>query len=237
MGRLRKIFDVGRSDALLGFSGDTKRALPLIFQVLATTRSFQGSLFRTLDVPQFAHHLANVLNVVLAKAEGAAAQEEPDCTFLLAGWSWSLGRFVIYRYTFNKRSWQFSINRVAKAPRAIQSDGRVRICGVIGDGGRDFIGRLARDFNRRIITGRLGYHPLEALYQQTIDPLVDSVGGPIQVSKVYRSIRVEHFATRIDGELYVSGRPVLPYENVHLRDIFRNDNGTWTIYPQGVESK
>ncbi|WP_142280343.1 hypothetical protein [Mycobacterium paraense] len=229
-----KIFDIGRSDALLAFSGDTKRALPLIFQILATTRSFQGSLLRTLDVPKFAHHLVNVLNAVLAKAEGAAALEKPDCKLLLGGWSWSLGRFVIYRYTFDKRNWQFIVSGVTRAPRAIQAEGRVRICAVIGDGGRDFTGRLARDFNRRIISGRLGYHPLEALYQQTIDPALDSVGGPLQVAKVYRSIRVEHFATRIDGDLYVSGRPVLSYENVDLRAIVRNDNGTWTIDPQGA---
>ncbi|MDI3279697.1 hypothetical protein QK292_19355, partial [Arthrobacter sp. AL08] len=57
-----KIFDVGRSDAIIAFAGDTLRALPLIFQAVATGSSYEGSQLRTLDLPKFAGHLNNVIN-------------------------------------------------------------------------------------------------------------------------------------------------------------------------------
>jgi len=60
-----KIFDVGREDSVLAFAGHTWRALPLALQAVATTSSYNGSVLRTLDLPQFASHLENVLNVVL----------------------------------------------------------------------------------------------------------------------------------------------------------------------------
>lgn len=228
-----KIFDVGRSDALLGFAGNTWRALPLIFQVLATTRSYEGSALRTLDLPKYAGHLERVLNVVLQQATGPAAADPPGCEFLLAGWSWSEGRFLIYHYRFEKRTSRFVVVGKKRPTPAIRSRGRVRIYAVIGDAGRKLTGQMVKDYNLGVISGKLNYHPLEALYQQTLDPEIPSVGGPVQVAKVYKSIRVEHFATRVDGHLYISGRPVLPYaENVDLRVIARSENGTWAVEPR-----
>lgn len=79
-----KTFDVGRDDALLAFAGNTCRALPLVFQAVATTRSYNGSTLRTLDLHQFAKHLESVLNAVLDEAKGPASREVPECEFLLA---------------------------------------------------------------------------------------------------------------------------------------------------------
>ncbi|MGW4716827.1 hypothetical protein [Nocardia sp. NPDC004260] len=225
-----KIFDVGRSDALLGFAGNTWRALPLIFQVLATTRSYEGSLLRTLDLPKYAGHLERVLNVVLDQAMGPAAADPPDCEFLLAGWSWSEGRFLIYHYLFDKGTSRFVLSGLRNPPPSIARPAKVRLYGVIGDAGRKLTGQLAKGYNLGAMSGKLDYRPLEALYKQTMDPEIRSVGGPVQVAKVYKSIRVEHFATRIHGKLYISGRPVLPHsENVDLRVIARGEDGTWEI--------
>ncbi|TGD84356.1 hypothetical protein BayCH28_25980 [Mycolicibacterium sp. CH28] len=225
-----KIFDIGRSDALLGFAGNTWRALPLIFQILATTRSYEGSQLRTLDLPKYAGHVERVLNVVLEKAAGPASSDPPDCEFLLAGWSWSEGRFLIYHYTFDKSKAKFIVYRRKHPPRSIRARGRVRIFAAIGSGGRNFTGRIAKSYNVGDISGPIDYYPLEALYQQTIDLEIHSVGGPVQVAKVYRSIRVEHFATHTEGSLFISGRPILPYgENVNLRTIGRDGNGVWGI--------
>jgi hypothetical protein len=91
------------------------------------------------------------------------------------------------------------------------------------------IGRIARVYNSGEISGAFDYHPLEQLYQQTIDAAEPTIGGAVQVSKVYRSIRVEHFATQVDEGLYVSGRPALDYENVDLRTISRSPDGKWKI--------
>lgn len=230
-----KIFDIGRSDALLGFAGNTWRALPLIFQVLATTRAYEGSLLRTLDLPKYAGHLVRVLNVVLEQAKGPAAAAPPECEFLLGGWSWSEGRFLLYRYRFDRLASEFKADKMRTPPPSIRKPGGVRLYGAIGDGGRNLTGQVAKQYGVGDISGPVDYHPLEALYQQTLDPELHSVGGPVQVAKVYRSIRVEHFATRNGDGLSISGRPVLPYaENVDLRVIGRRDDGTWSVEPPGM---
>jgi hypothetical protein len=77
----------------------------------------------------------------------------------------------------------------------------------------------------------LNYDPLEALYQATPNPKLDSVGGSIQVTKVYRNMRVEQFAVHSDGTTSISGRPKLGYENIDLRVIVRRPDGTWSIEP------
>lgn len=230
-----KIFDVGREDSVLAFAGHTWRALPLVLQAVATTRSYNGSVLRTLDLPQFASHLEGVLNAVLGEATGAAAAQPPDCEFLLAGWSWRLNGFRIYRYTFHEEQWRFTVNSTGRRlPRALRGPGRGTWFATIGDGGRRLQGALARAYGQAQISGPLDYHPLEYLYRQTQDPALaeHSVGGPVQVSKVYRSIRVEHFAVRTTHGLFASGRPVLPYENLDLRAIVRSEaTGAWSTAP------
>ena len=223
-----KIFDVGREDAVLAFAGNTWRALPLVFQAVATTRSYNGSVLRTLDLPQFAKHLENVLNAVLDGATGPASNESPECEFLLAGWSWKLNGFRIYRYTFDEVHWRFTGNKTSsRLPPSLRGVGRGTRFTTLGDAGRRLQGSLARDYNKGLVAGALDYHPLEYLYRQTKDMGEGSVGGSVQVSKIYRSIRVEHFAVRTAEGLSVSGRPVLPYENLDPRVIERRGADQW----------
>lgn len=225
-----KIFDVGRDDALIAFAGNTWRALPLIFQAISTTRSYEGSNNRTLDLPKYAGHIVRVLNSVLAIASGPAADAPPECEFLLGGWSWSMGQFRIYKIQFDKQKWEFVISSPQRLPNSIGGQGRGSIYESIGDGSRRLTGRLAKAYNLELIEGPLDYHPLEQLYQQTIDARERTIGGAIQVSKVYRSIRVEHFAVDIENKLFVSGRPVLPTENVDLRVLRRTSGGQWSTH-------
>lgn len=225
-----KIFDVGRSDAFIAFAGDTTRALPLIFQAIATTRSYEGSFLRTLDLPKFAGHLNAVMNEVLMQAHGTAAEEPPDCEFLLGGWSWSIGSFRLYRYYFDKNVKAFRCYPITKVPKSIGRKNATKTYGVIGDAGPKVTGLIARE---RGTNGRmrepLQYEPLEILHRLTKDPAFDTVGGNVQVVKVYRSIRVETFAVKSGDSIFVSGRPALPYENLTLRVITRDADGGWSV--------
>jgi hypothetical protein len=224
-----KIFDIGRSDAVFAFAGDTWRALPLVLQAVATTRSYEGSALKTLDLPQFAGHLERVLNTVLAQATGTASKEPPGCEFLLAGWSWTLNDFFIYRYSFDRKNWRFTANAVSKRlPGSIKAAGRGRQYLAIGDGATGLTGSLAKAYNSGSIAGALDYHPLEYLYLQTIDPAWASVGGPVQAAKIYRSIRVEHLTVEVDSQRSLSGRPLLPYERTNLRCLVRSA-GKWSV--------
>lgn len=226
-----KIFNIGREDSVLAFSGMTWRALPLVLQAIATTRSYEGSAVRTLDLPEFAGHLERVINGVLSQARGPAAEEDPDCEFLLAGWSWKMGGFRIYRYRFSKDLGRFHCWAPRRLPSAIRGRGRGSLYAAIGSGATRLTGSIAESYNRGLISGGLHFHPLEHLYQQTLDPAEHSVGGAVQVAKVYRSIRVEHFAVRVGGLLTISGRSVLPYENLSVRTLARDVSGGWSIEP------
>lgn len=227
-----KIFDVGRSDAFIAFAGNTWRALPLVFQAVATGGSFQGSQLRTLDLPKFAGHLNAVINEVLSKAIGPAAVEPPDCEFLLGGWSWSLGRFRIYRYFYDQNISAFRYYPITTAPQVIGGSKATSMLGVIGDAGSKVIAYLARERNMGDqLSEPLDYQPLEALHQLTLDEKFPSVGGTVQVAKVYQSIRVEHFAVTVGQGTYVSGRRCLDYENLSLRVINRQPNGVWGVTP------
>lgn len=224
-----KVFDIGRTDAVLAFAGDTSRALPLVFQAVATTRSYEGSALRTLDLPKFAGHLRRVLNLVLSRAVGVAAEQEPDCEFILAGWSWSLNRFLIYKFEFDRGADGF-ISYATKPPRSLKKLGYPSFA-IAGDGGPILKGKLAEKIGRNLIPADTDYLPLEELYQQTVDDSfrLSSVGGPVQVIKIYRSIRIEHLAVEVDGELSISGRPRLPAENISLRRIVRSSTGQWSV--------
>jgi len=231
-----KIFDVGRDDAVLAFAGDTLRALPLVLQAIATSRTFQGSATRTLDLPHFAGHLNNVLNAVLMEVRSEAVGlsttnlSDPKCEFILAGWSWKSSAFRIYRFRYVRSKGAFTCFHAPKRlPSAIRGPGRGALYTTIGDASVRLTGSLARAYNLGEIDGPLGYHPLEYLYRQALDPGERTVGGPVQVAKVYRSIRVEHFATRTNGRAALAGRPRLDYENTTLRTLERNDAGCWGI--------
>lgn len=101
-----------------------------------------------------------------------------------------MSRFRIYRYKFEPRLWEFVVHRTVGLPRALRGAGRGTILTTIGDGGRRLQGKLAKAYGVGEIEGPLDYLPLEYLYWQTQDGTVEehSVGGPVQVSKIYRSI-------------------------------------------------
>lgn len=221
-----KVFTAGNSGAFIAFAGQTDRALPLILQAVSTVTSYRGSELRTLDISKLSGHLCRVMNEVLSHAVGPAADEPPGCEFLLGGWSWLHGKFRLYKYTFSRREGEFKCFAVTRTPPSLGRASAAPFYTTIGDGGRAVTGWLAE--KRRGDKSSLELQPLEALHQVSRDPNHDSVGGAIQVAKVYRSMRVEHFAVSIGGRITVAGRPVLGYENHDLRTLQRLDDGTWT---------
>jgi hypothetical protein len=224
-----KVFSAGNSGAFIAFAGETERALPLVLQVISTVTSYRGSELRTLDVAKLSGHLCAVVNEVLSHARGPAAEDPPRCEFLLGGWSWLYGKFRLYKYVFDRQQNEFRSFPVTWSPKSLGRGIAAPFYTTIGDGGRAVTSWLAAD--RRGEHRALELDPLEALHQVGKDARHDSVGGPIQVAKVYRSMRVEHFAVEADGRTSVAGRPKLSYENLDLRTMRRNSAGDWNTTP------
>ena len=205
-----KVFSAGNSSAFIAFAGETERALPLILQVISSVTSYRGSELRTLDVAKLSGHLRNIMNEVLSHARGPAAADPPRCEFLLGGWSWLYGKFRLYKYKFDRSGDQFRCFPVTWTPKSLGRATAAPFYATIGDGGRAVTSWLAAE--RRGNKRPLELEPLEALHQVTRDDMHDSVGGPVQVAKVYRNMRVEHFAVEVDGLSSIAGRPQLGYE-------------------------
>jgi hypothetical protein len=228
-----KVFSAGNSGSFIAFAGHTDRALPLILQVISAITSYRGSELRTLDVSALSGHLRNVINEVLSNAKGPAAKEHPQCEFLLGGWSWLYGKFRLYKYVYVRKDGAFRSYPIASTPKSLGRGAAAPLYTTIGDGGRAVTSWLAAD--RRGDRRPLELDPIEALYQVSIDPRHDSVGGPVQVAKIYRSMRVEHFAVVVNGNSSIAGRPQLGYENVDLRSIRRDEDGAWSTGPRGPQ--
>ncbi|WP_293852065.1 hypothetical protein [uncultured Brevibacterium sp.] len=237
-----KIFNIGRDDCLVAFTGETDRALPLIFQAISAASSYEGSRLRTLDVPAFSDHFTKVLNSVLSELRdetvGARGDGDPGCKFLLGGWSWALSRFVIYRIFFDKRLGEFTKGKVKKKPGALADISQVGAMDFIGDKEaesefRSILPQVVKQYSDKPVVDcdrKEGLSlPLEAVYRQT-QSSSHTVGGPVQVSIVSQRIHAEHLAVDVDGQLTINGRRRLKGERMNVRRVRREGFADWRIY-------
>ena len=229
-----KLFNLGRSDAVLAFAGDTHRAYPMVLQAVSMIGAYGGHDRRQLDVSALGDQLCRVLDDMLSRAVGAAAEEDPDCEFLLAGWSWRLGKFRAYKVHFEAtrrtvRRPVFVSTPVGSAPPGLGGTAGSPLYATIGDAGR----RLTSRLTQRLLVSpapRLDMEPLDALVELCADASTPTVGGVPQVAKVYRTMRSETFVVSMDGTRAVGGRPLMPNENYDLRVLSRTGGG-WEIEP------
>lgn len=229
-----KLFNLGRSDAVLAFAGHTERAYPMVLQAISMIGAYGGHDRRQLDVPALGGQLCRVLDDMLSRAVGVAADEDPHCEFLLAGWSWRLGRFRAYKVNFDATRTVlgrpvFVSTPVGSAPPGLGGAASSPLYATIGDAGRRLTSRLTQ---RRLESPylRLDMEPLDALVELCADPATHTVGGVPQVGKVYRTMRSEPFVVSVGGTKAVGGRPLLYNENYDLRVLSRDPDG-WSVEP------
>lgn len=231
-----KIFATGRGDAVLAFAGDTLRAYPLILQALATVSSYQASSRGDLDIRDLASHLAHALNHMRSINTRDEANANPDCELLLAGWSWRLGKFRAYpiRYETGRNAEgetvrKFIASPAGPAPAVLGGSSATAVYATLGDAGTKVTGGLVRMSQAR--TSPLDMQPVSVLADLCGSNRLehDTVGGPPQIAKVYRTMRTELFATRWKQTVSISGRPMLRGENHDLRTASPTDDGSWRI--------
>lgn len=204
-----KIVMLSRGDAVIGFSGETQYAYPLIMQLKSSLDQHPQSKTRAFDLTELISHITGVLNYMTQSiAELPIARSEfleNFCNFILAGYSWKRKDFVIYTFTYDS---------VKDTFRGREHGGQNKSFRFIGDEA----GRAASSLQQLLgDKNTIDYEPLEVLVSQIEDNSIRSVGGPIQLVKIYEHMNTMPFATlwRKDKNttlITYLGRPLLEYE-------------------------
>ncbi len=222
-----KLFNIGRSDVVMAFAGDTHRAYPFILQAISTVGSYRGSERQSLDVTQLAGHLVKAMDQMLSMAKESKIDGPPGCEFILGGWSWRLGRFRAYRIFYEPTVRRFTSVPGRKAPEAIGGEDATGLYIAIGDAGPRATSLMAE--GRRGARVPLDMDPVEIIASMSEGAEYRTVGGSPQVMKVYRHMSVESFAVKWTDGVSIGGRPLLPHENHDLRIMARDPDRRWSI--------
>ena len=210
-----KLIPLPRGDSVLAFAGSTEFAYPIMIQAWNAVTSWSKALNRTQPLPKLKGHLVRVFNGMLAELTDLPKFEEnvtPDAVFLLAGYSWSEDRFRIWTLHYDGGIKRFTF-RPASPWRGSSNRGKVLV--MVGDAvapAREQLIDLLRE-RRKLSRYPFDYEPLEILYRIIADAGHPTVGGPVQVVKVYRSLNAVPFlVSQAGGRSTLLGRPLLDYE-------------------------
>jgi len=185
-----KIFSLPRSDALFAFAGDTMYAYPLALQLQTAIEMYPRSTDRRFPLPRARGHLLRVFDQVYRAIHSFPFGVEeplpatPPVQFLFGGYVWHDEAFRIWYIDLDSGSGF----RFRKGGRWF----------FIGDDepvaeARSRTSRLLADRNRT--AEAIDLEPLEVLRDIVLEGRHSSVGGGVQVAKVYRYLDAQFFAT------------------------------------------
>jgi hypothetical protein len=210
-----KILPLARDDAVLAFAGSTDYAYPLMLQVANAVQQYEPARNRAQKLEDFHGHMVRVMNGMLEQVSDASARLLPDALFILAGYSWRYDTWRIWTIRFDRRSGRFA-SHAAERWRGGHDRKVLAIVGDSVDSARSRLIELLRA-EKHLSSGGFDWEPLRILVSMIGDGRFPSIGGPPQVVKVYKHLRVQPFAVqwpRADGTIGAAfmGRPLLDYE-------------------------
>lgn len=216
-----KLFNLGRSDCLLCFAGETQRAYPLILQG-SNSRQFNVDWADPrLDLYNVLDSLCELFTLSVRSIRdlprGVARRDVGGgADFLFGGWSWRKERLCVWKITY-------SPELEAYVPTAMHDEGNAaRLPVFIGDHVQVAVRMLKEDLDDRIIYGVYDMEPLRVLARMSLDNAYPEIGGALQVGKVYRSGNNEFFGMMwpsSSGEPWFLGRKINPYDAPPMRFI------------------
>lgn len=236
----QKIFRFTRTDAAIGFAGDTDWAYPMIVAAVTAADLHLPSQTRALTLSKFKVHLLNILNQMQSEVHNFVnGQEIPGATFLFGGYDWWYKRFRIWRIDFSLGEKRFLAHERIGS-NAFGSLGRIEF-----SGDKEWVDRFRKTLKAKVQEkyglamnvpkgSRFNMEPFE-----TIRDLIrsanadDSIGGAPQAVKIYQfmnSTDIGVFWPDVEtGRLHLSGRPLLGYERATLKSVLDPNtlNSTW----------
>lgn len=211
-----KIRILPRNDAVVCFAGDTMYAYPIMLQMQSAVAQHPKLLSRAMDITDLKGHLLRILNnmVTLVHDLPVGIKNEPDTTFLVAGWSWKLGAFRSWLLHYDASIKRFTL-RPTQSWTGSNQDKFLAITGDYADEYKAKLVSLLRE-KGKLQQGGFDMEPLEVLRDMLRENSYDKIGGAPQVTKIYKYSNAKPFAifwpNKESGNINLSGRPLLDYE-------------------------
>lgn len=220
-----KILQLPRGDSVLAFAGQTDFAYPLMLQAWNAVDSWRPSRDRRQRLSVLKGHLIRVFDGMLEHISDLPNDEErvdPEAVLLLAGFCWYERRFNIWILHYDQHIRRFTF-RPSSPWRGNATRGKV--LAVVGDEVQEAKARLISMLReqRTLTVGGFDLEPLRVLESMISDPKFPTIGGPIQLVKVYRSLNSAAFIvpSATDGRPTLLGRPLLTYEKPDRSPVFQ----------------
>lgn len=113
-----KIFTFSRGDCAICFAGNTNYAYPIMEQIRNSIETYEKSKSRALDLFDLQGHLSRVLEEMRKTIHdlrpGQTQHDSLDATFIFAGFSWKVQKFVIWLLTYNTEENKFIVLNLDK---------------------------------------------------------------------------------------------------------------------------
>lgn len=217
-----KIMLLPRSDAVLSFAGDTSDAYPLMLQAYNAILMHQPAQNRAMDLGALRGHLVRVFNhsrsFITNLPRGQVKPDDPAVRFNLGGYSWHSKQFRIWTLYYDRHIAGFTFKPVANwRGQGLNSQ---KLIAYVGDDdpikeAKENLVQLLRERNK-LKNGSLDMEPFEVLRDIVRAGKYPSVGGPIQLVKIYEHANAApvgvYWPDRATGSISILGRPLMPYE-------------------------
>ena len=187
-------------------------AYPMMLQMVNSVASWGKAANRGQSLEELKGHLLRVMNRMLEEISDLRGLERvpPDAFFLFAGFSWRAQAFRLWTLHFDPSIKAFTF----RPTRRWKAGNSSKVLAVVGDHVNDAKKRLTELLRRlgKLESGGFDMEPLLVLADMVDSPEYDTIGGHLQLVKVYRHLQVVPFVVERNGVRSLLGRPLLDYE-------------------------
>jgi len=218
-----KLFELPRQDCLLCFAGATERAYPLILNTISSIKFDNHLASSHTDIHEILEYLIELFSDLVSRITDVAGNIDEirgEAEFLFGGWSWRSQQFETWRLYYETVLHAFTHESISLE--------NARVFTFVGDNNNE-AQQLLEDRLRdggKLLAGALDMEPLQVLAHMARDDEYRSIGGAIQIAKVYQSGTSEFFGVMwpsVNGNATFLGRD-LPTDDLIPVRLFDPDN-------------
>lgn len=207
-----KLFPISRGDCAIACAGDTMYSMPIVNHISHAIEINGPIKDRSYDILHIVHLIEDITNKCLfeEKEEQCNDVEGPNFSMILAGYSWIKKESRLFIISYNKQLKRMVAQKASTiwgVPLAVIGDYELI---------PKVIWALKCAFENAGIkkNDTLGYQPLDVLSEYINDKSITTVGGALQMLRVYPFMQVKPvgFYYPKEKQIYYYGRPLLKYE-------------------------
>ena len=211
-----KIIALPRGDSAFCFAGNTMYAYPVMLQVVVAASQHPKLLSRGMDLYDLKGHLLRMLNSMVSLIHDLpkGGKNDPDTSFLFAGWSWKHSQFKIWLLHYDAHLKKFTFRPASRWP----GKNNDKTFAFTGDYKTEYKDRLIAILRKKkkLESGGFDMEPLEVLRDMLRESSFDLIGGAPQIMKVYRHSNSKPYAVfwpnKAAAIVNLLGRPLLEDE-------------------------